>query len=377
MAPWILSSARNVDEQDVHFTSAISSQRLDGSLIWRWGNPRVGRRELHHDVACQIYDWDGDGQNEVILLTEGFLIELEGQSGHERRRFAIPPQASDCLVFANLSGNPRATDVLVKDRYSQIWAYDADGSLLWTVRSPGGYRTAHQPRPIDLDDDGVDEIMAGYALLHADGTVRWTYRSATVDQARGHLDTCRVFRRASQPKDTRLVLTCCGANNLAMIDGTGKPLWEWAGHHFESVQIADISPDLPGNEILVDIDHRPRGESPLWVMSADGQPLTQIMSEYCRHHNLIDWTGDGCSEIVIAQTRGLFNHEGERLATFQMAPEHLDSNELLVSIGDMTGDRVPDVTISSLSAVYVYRNEKAVSLNDKAPLGCGPNFTLY
>ncbi len=370
-------SARNVNDKDIHYTSAVCAQRLSGAVIWRWGNPGIGRKELHHDVACQIYDWDGDNRNEVVLLADQFLVELDGKTGRERRRLPIPPEASDCLVFANLSGNRRASDVLVKTRYGQIWAYDHDGRALWTVKNPGGYRTAHQPRPFDLDGDGSDEIMAGYALLNADGTLRWTYRSETVDQARGHLDTCRLFRRGTTAEETRLVLTCCGANNLAMISGSGKTLWEYAGHHFESIQVADILADVPGKEILVDIDHRPRGASPLWVVSARGEPLTQIMSEYCRHHNLVDWTGDGASEIVIAQSRGLFNGKGERIGTFAMDPKALDSDEQLVLIGDMTGDGVADVTLTTLSAVYIYRNTSGRRPSGPVPLGCGTNFTLY
>src|SRR5512135_1960982 len=54
-------SARNVDRNDVHYTSAVVAQRLDGTVLWRWGNPTIGRKQLHHDVACQIYDWNGDG----------------------------------------------------------------------------------------------------------------------------------------------------------------------------------------------------------------------------------------------------------------------------------------------------------------------------
>jgi rhamnogalacturonan endolyase len=58
------------------------------------------------------------------------------------------------LVFADLSGKGRPTDVLVKTRYRRIWAYDQGGELLWNVTDPGGFRTAHQARPIDIDGDG-------------------------------------------------------------------------------------------------------------------------------------------------------------------------------------------------------------------------------
>jgi len=373
-------SARNVDKNDVHYTSAVVAQRLDGSVLWRWGDPKIGRRKLHHDVACQIYDWDGDGHNEVILSTNGFLVELDGATGKERRRLPLPKDATDCLVFANLSGNPRATDVLVKDRYTQIWAFNYDWKQLWTAKMPGGYRTAHQPRPVDIDGDGRDEIMAGFAMLNPDGTTRWVFKSGKVDLARGHLDCCRVLRAGNSPADCRLVLTCCGANNIALVDGAGRVIWEVSGHHFESVDVGKICGDVPGFQIAVDIDHRPWGQGPVWVLDENGRQLGQIMTNYSRHHALVDWTGKGTEAILIAEGRGLFNGQGKRIATFDMHnPDGPNPHEMLAIVGDMTGDGVPDVllTTRSSSDVYIYKNEKGKKPAKAAPPGTEVNFTLY
>jgi len=373
-------SARNVDSRDVHYTSAAVAQRLDGTVLWRWGDPTIGRKRLHHDVACQIYDWDGDGRNEVVLLTRGFLVELDGASGRERRRLPLPNEATDCLVFANLSGGPRATDVLVKTRYSQIWAFTRDGKPLWTVRRPGGYRTAHQPVPVDLDGDGTDEVMAGYAMLNADGTVRWVLKSEKVDLARGHLDCMRVVRRGKTPAEFRLVLTCCGANNIALVDGEGRVQWEVSGHHFESVDVGKVRRDVPGLQLAVDIDHRPWGQGPLWLFDENGRTLCRIMTDYARHHALIDWTGDGTQAVLIAEGRGLYDGHGRRIATFEMAdPGAPGDAEALAMVGDMTGDGVPDVilTTKTCSAVYIYENTNGMKPAKPGTPGTGPNFTLY
>ncbi len=367
-------SCENVNKSDVHYTSTAVAQQLDGTVIWKWGEPDAGRKKWHHDVACQIYDWTGDGNNEVVLCTKGFLIALNGRTGKEIRRFSIPRDATDCLVFANLSGNARATDVLVKTRYSRIWAYNSKGGLLWDTANPGGFRTAHQVRPLDLDHDGRDEIMAGYALLNSDGTVRWTYRSKTVDQRRGHLDCCRILKDAQKPEDVRLVLTCCGANNIACINGNGKVLWEKKGHHFESIQTGLVVPGAPAPQILVDIDHRPRGQSPLWLLDANGALIGTITADYCRQHTLIDWTGDGYGEIVIADSCALFNNKGERIVTLDTGGKRGVS----LLPGDMTGNQVPDITILTADppAVHIFKNEKGRPQKN-LPLGCGVNFTLY
>ncbi|MFA5190595.1 MAG: hypothetical protein WC740_07715 [Verrucomicrobiia bacterium] len=374
-APEIVS-ARNVNRNDTHYTSAVAVQRLDGSVLWRWGDPKIGRRTLHHDVACQVYDWDGDGRPEVVLATEGFLVELEGATGRERRRLPLPKDATDCIVFANLSGGKHASDVLVKTRYSQIWAYNHGWKQLWTISMPGGYRTAHQPLPIDLDGDGRDEIMAGYSLLNPDGSVRWTFQSQKVEQGRGHLDCMRVLRRGQRPEDFRLALTLCGANCLAVCDGLGRPVWEIAGHHFESLNIGRICGDVAGPQIAVDIDHRPPGQSPLWVVDENGKRLWEVITPYSRFHGLVDWTGEGTEQVLIAGARSLFDSKGRCIAS--MAMSQGDSVDIGF-VADMTGDGLPDIvlTTDNCPAVYIYENKRGRKPSRPVPSGTGVNFTFY
>ncbi|UCF17855.1 MAG: hypothetical protein JSW59_10390 [Phycisphaerales bacterium] len=374
-------SAENLNEGDVHYTTTAVAQDRGGSVLWRWGDPDIGRKNWHHDVACQIHDWNGDSRNEVVLCTKGFLVELEGATGRELRRIPIPDGATDCLVFCNLSGTSRPTEVLVKDRYHRIWVYDQQGKLLWSVKDPGGFRTAHQPRPIDIDGDGRDEIMAGYALLNHDGSVRWLFRSKEVDQSRGHLDCARIFRRSASPEDFRIVLTCCGANNIALVDGNGKVLWEVSGHHFESVDVGRVIPNHAGLHICVDIDHQPYGKSPLWVLDEQGRLLGQLVTDYSRHHCLLDWTGDGVEEILVAHKGGLYNHQGQRIGTFNTPgleiPQGKTRYEKSMLVGDMTGEGIPDVIVATPHTVYIYENTSGKKPDKPVPLGTEFNFTLY
>ncbi|HPC96623.1 MAG TPA: hypothetical protein PLU87_16885 [Sedimentisphaerales bacterium] len=368
-------SCENHNVGDVHYTSTAVAHRLDGSVLWRWGDADTGRKEWHHDVACQVHDWDGDGHPEVILATRGALVELDGRTGAERRRIPIAEDATDCVVFADLAGRGRPTDVLVKNRYHDIYAYNCLGDLLWHVRDPGGASTAHQPRPLDLDGDGKDEIAAGYALLNADGSLRWRFRSARVDENRGHLDCIRLFRRADRLEDVRLVLTLCGAKGIAMIDGNGRVIWEQVGSHFESIDIGRVIAEHPGPQILVDIDHQPFGKAPLLLMDENGVLLGRINTDYARHHHLLDWTGDGLDEIVNAHSGAVYDHAGRRIATLT-APK-ADRGERSMLIGDFTGDGVPDVTLVTTDALYVFRNDNGAKPAQGTSLGSEFNFTLY
>lgn len=373
-------SAENHNVGDVHYTSAVVAQNLKGEVLWKWGKPDIGRKTWHHDVACQMHDWDGNGQVDVIVCNEGALVEIDGRTGVEKRRIEIEKEATDCLVFCDLSGAGRPTDVLVKNRYEQIWAYNQTGELLWTSKHPGRYRTAHQPVPVDLDGDGRDEIIAGYACLNHDGSMCWVYESKNIELRRGHLDCARVLERGASPADWRIVMTFCGANAIVACDGSGKPLWEVTGHHFESINIGKLAADLPGMQLLVDIDHRPRGHSPIWALDGDGNKLGELVTDYSRHHKLIDWTGDGIAEIVVAHNRALYDATGKRLDTFEVPDDVLKAAgnaELSVQLGDMDGDGVQDILLILPTHVLIYRNETGAKPAGAVSLGTGLNVTLY
>ncbi len=373
-------SAENHNESDVHYTSSVVAQQLNGDVLWTWGAPDAGRKKWHHDVACQIYDWDGDGQQEVVLCDQTSIVELDGLTGKENRRFPIPDQATDCLVFCNLEGDDHPSEVLVKDRYHHISAFSHSGQLLWDVTDPGGYPTAHQPRPVDLDGDGRDEIIAGFALLNADGSHRWTFASEQVDLHRGHLDCARILQHGKTPAEIRIALTCCGANNVAVVDGNGKLCWERSGHHFESLQVGRLHPDHPGPHILVDIDHRTKNDSPLWIFDAKGRQLGQLITQYGRHHRLVDWTGDETLEFVVAGSQGIYDYRGKRIGHFVMpASPPLDKRDYETSalVADMTGDGVPEVLLVTPNHVYIYKNKAGQKPDGPSPLGTGVNVTLY
>lgn len=365
-------TAKNCDHNDLHYTSAIAAQRMDGTVMWRWGDPAIGRKELHHDVACQIEDWDGDGHNEVIVATKGSLIELDGRTGDERVRIPLEEGATDSIVFCNLSGDPHRETVLAKDRYHTIWAYTRDGKQVWSVKDPGGYRTAHQPRPMDIDGDGLDEILAGFAMLNADGSVRWVIQSEATKSPLGHLDCARVMTLGHTPQETRIAVTFCSGKALAVIDGNGHVVWEIPGYHFESIQIGRMIPGVSTPQLLVDIDHQPAGASPLWIVGSDGEMLGQLITNRSRQHRPIEWDGDGVDEYVVGQNRGLYGPAGMRIGTFDVP-----GDTTVMHTGDMDGDGRNDVIFNTGDAVYIFRNVNGEKPSTPLPLGTGSNVTLY
>jgi hypothetical protein len=378
-------SACNVNVVDVHYTSAVVAHRLDGSVLWRWGDPKIGRSLLHHDVACQIHDWDGDGKLEVVLVGEHAVIALDGLTGLEKSRFPIPPEASDCLVFADLAGRGWPAEVLVKTRYGQIWAYTNTGCQLWTVDQPGGYKTAHQPLPVDIDGDGRDEILAGYALLNPDGTVRWTLSEPTFDIGKGHLD-CGRSLRPEAPAGQDLILTLCGAGALMRIGADGQVRWYHSGLHYESIDTGRTIPGQAERQIVVDIDHIDEHDSPVLVFNEAGVLLGQFNTPYSRHHLLVNWEGHGHSAILLGQARALCDGAGRLVARLDAAlPPQVEKDlsvgqplEYLCASGNILGKGDGDIIIYTNpgSDIWVFHNPDRACVTP-APLGTELNFTLY
>jgi len=379
-----LVSARADGPGDVHYTTTVVVHRLDGSVLWKWGDPS-SRNKIWHDVACQIHDLDGDGHNEVVIAADRQVIVFDGATGAVKRQFPIPDKASDCIYFCNLSGRKRPTDILVKTRYDQIWAYDAAGRLLWTVEKPGGYRTSHQPFAIDLDGDGRDEIMAGFAMLNSDGSLRWTIGSVTGKPLGGHADAIRLFADGPKPEDKRLVVTHCGGNQISMLDGNGRMIWCSTGLHFESVFFGRLDPELPGRQLVVDVAHQPWGKQPLLILDEQGRLLGRYTTERSRQHRLVDWFGTGTDLIAYAHGRMLLNAKGQMAARFHTPmPDGAASTQpgdkppgYMVHLADVNGDQRPDVVLNTSAAVWVYVNEKGPKGLDPSRLVMPTNAPLY
>ncbi|MCC7493200.1 MAG: hypothetical protein IT204_12660 [Fimbriimonadaceae bacterium] len=387
-----LVQARIDEHQDTHAVVAVSVYRLDGTLLWRWGDPTPGVAALHSDVPCQVHDWDRDGRPEVVIGTRTHVIALDGRSGAELQRWPTPgPDAVDCLTFANFSGGPR-DDLLLKTRYQRLWAYTAAGELLWEVTQPGGSRTAHQALPLDLDGDGRDELLAGYAVLDHDGSLLWRLETAALGLGRGHLDCARVLRRGATPAAWRLLLTCCGDHQLLCVDGRGELLWRQTGRHFESLHLADFA-GRGEPQILVDIDHTEPRRAPLEVYAADGTPRVVLNTVYSRFHPVLTWGDDPTPRLVACEDRLLVDGAaGQPLARFETPlpagvrfdqranpQEHRDRGafHLIGLAGNLFGHGQPDLLLHSNpgGVIWVYRNPaRAVGTQ---PLGLGRNVTLY
>jgi hypothetical protein len=204
---------------------------------------------------------DGDGKSEVFAnMSTTEITVLDGSTGKLLRKIPLPAAGSnDSIAFANLRGKPWPQDILVKTRYSQLWAItgidDATskaGTLVWNHKmlpsdSTGSdLGTGHYPLAYDWNGDGKDEVMCGYDFLKSDGTKVWSTTTLKM-----HADSIGTGDIDANPANGKEIVI--NGDVAAAFDwSTGTRLWQDT-HTTEAQQIGigDYRPDLPGLEVVL------------------------------------------------------------------------------------------------------------------------------
>src|SRR6187402_3474287 len=100
-----------------------------------------------------------------------------------------PRILGDSLAFADLRGTGARRDLIIKDRYRNVWAFTDKLEPLWQT----ALNTGHYPFPYDIDGDGREEISLGYRLLAPDGRTLWSNE----DKIQDHADAVALVRLKS------------------------------------------------------------------------------------------------------------------------------------------------------------------------------------
>lgn len=155
-----------------HEVACATAYSADGEMLWQIGKPCYDASECLIDIPAQIYDIDRDGYNEFICVTDGMLCIFDGRTGELKRKAGLPDEyAHDCIAIADLEGTGYPCNIIIKNRYHQLWALDRNLNVLWTYKGNIG----HYPVVCDLNGDGREEIISGTVVLSSDGEVLWSF----------------------------------------------------------------------------------------------------------------------------------------------------------------------------------------------------------
>lgn len=328
-----------------HQVNCLTAYDCDGKKLWQVGDPSKGA-SAGSDIPAQVYDIDQDGFNEVLACMNGKLRILNGKDGKEKSSFSYPHQnAHDCIIIANLTGKAKAQDIILKDRYDQIWAMDRTGKQLWTYKG----NTGHFPWPFDFDNDGRDEIFCGYDYLTPDGKKLWSMNQ------QGHADCIWVGDIDQNPSNGTEIAV--GGDDVTVYHQDGKLMWRNDQPvEPQNITIGDFLPDQPGLEIAGQdrVDRSTPGKEAIFVISSTGKTsYYQTRSGWgsiaymCRN-----WNDKGADHLMIwrgPEKPALFDGKVKKVASFE---------EGYMMAGDINGDGSDEIIIFTEESAFIYSNKE-------------------
>ena len=341
--------------------SCLTALTFDGKKLWSIGEPNPWNDHLTNDVAFQIHDFDGDGKNEVVYCMNFELVVADGATGATKYKVPTPEMPAgtkppynkyprilgDSLCFCDLRGLGRAGDVILKDRYQNVWALDQGLKVLWQAQC----NTGHYPFPFDIDHSGKDAVAIGYSLYGHDGKVLWSLDRSLQDHADG------VAIVSLHPEKNEELRFHCAASDegFFLADMRGNVVKHDFLGHVQNPAIADFRPDLPGLESVTVNFWGNQGI--IHFFDADGAVYHEF--EPFTHGSMclpVNWTGKPGEFVALSANTddgGLFDGWGKRAVAFP--PDgHPD---MCYAVLDVTGDCRDEVMVWDPHELWVYTQD--------------------
>ena len=337
----------------------LTAMTFDGKMLWQSGEPDPWRDRLTCDVACQIHDIDHDGKNKVIYCRDFELVIADGATGKVIRKTKTPlspPRSNprgepinkyerilgDSLYFLDLRGTGWPSDIILKDRYSHIYAYNNKLEPLWDVAC----NTGHYGYAYDVDGDGKDEFAIGYNLISHDGKVIWSLD----DKLQDHADAVAIVK--FNPTDPEPVFFSVASDEgVFWADLRGHILKHLYLGHVQSPSIANYRDDLPGLEAVSVNFHANQGI----INFYDAKMNVYHDFEPMQHGSMmlpLNWTGKSEEYFVISPNvdEGVYDGWGRQVLKFP-ADGH---PEMCYDVLDLTGDCRDEIVVWDPEEMWVY-----------------------
>jgi hypothetical protein len=298
--------------------TCLTAATVSGQILWQTGAPSSENGRAYCDLPVQIYDWDRDGTNEVLYIRQAVYLDsppptatnirerasryegqatmvvLDGRSGREEKQFALPAPADDSFLFADLTGHGYRGDLVVKDRYWNLWGVAHDATVLWHYAGSVG----HYPAIADVDGDGKDEVFVGFALLDHDGKVLFQK-----DPRGAHQDAAFVVK----PPDGKWRLLF-GNGGIHCLGVDGSEFWHHPLGEAQHVCAGRFQTNSPLQFMVVDrtpvAAHRRDANAwaTLYLYDLAGRELWRRQmeqGEWCIATRLLQWLGAGQPDCVL------------------------------------------------------------------------------
>lgn len=231
---------------------------FNGTELWTIDNMEYSITE-GGDYTIQVFDINGDGLNEIITAIDFQIQVREGRTGKllksvstpnqnpyfDSRNYQYPKLLGDAICPVQISPD-QPPGFYIKDRYTNIWLYDHNLNQLWHK----DISTAHFPLPVDIDGDGIDEILVNHTLLRTDGSVIWKLPLSD------HVDNI-AYVSLNPGKEPEYFYLASGEMGLLKVNpSSGEIVNRFELGHVQLFAIADLLPEKDGLEMIAQTSWR-------------------------------------------------------------------------------------------------------------------------
>jgi hypothetical protein len=369
--------------------TCLTATTIAGEVLWQVGKPSADNGRIYSDLPVQVYDWDNDRRNEVLYVKQARYVEvpdptlwyreratryegeattvvLDGLTGKEKGSFALPPPADDCFLFADLTGRGRREDLVVKDRYWNMWGVSHEGQVLWQYAGSVG----HFPAYGDFDNDGRDEVFVGFALVDHDGKVLFQH-----DPQGAHQDAAYAAKLVDGT--WRLLF---GNGGIHCLTAPGEELWHHPLAEAQHVVAGRYRTDSEVQFMVVDrgqpVAGGGRAPATLYCYDLAGREIwkrVQPEGSWAAAIVPIDWTGGGAPQGVLIYNRGsdwpavIYDGEGNVVDQFRMEVPPARSEEdrrtqFYCTRADVWGDSREEVLFFGGRGACIWSNARPLAL---------------
>jgi hypothetical protein len=290
-----------------------------GKELWSYTAPTEYTRERSEfEAPGLLWDFDHDGRAEVVhwrfIDGQEWLVMADGRTGEIKRKALWPtkplPHVYNNFRLAIAKLTPGQPNELVSftdfGGGMNITAWDANLKPLWSHdETRAKDNLGHYVYPVDLDSDGLDEVLLGSLLLDTDGRKIWD-RFDLLPNNRDHADS---YKFADLDGDGKLdIISSNSETGVFVYDaGTGRVKWENTAEHSQQLAVGHFIKGAPGPQVVIGgrtYGNRQIGEpylsSQLFWFDNQGNRLGKWPGQPLNGNPdfvLGDWKGDGATDL--------------------------------------------------------------------------------
>ncbi len=342
-------------EREVTCITAVSLP--SGQVLWQRGAPNRRNFRTTGDIPLQVYDWNGDGFDDVIYYDSKKIVVLSGSDGYEMQSMPSEEPYSLYIFQTSQFGGPAGL-ILHGRSFNSLLSPNLQ--VVWRI----GNGFSHFPMSVDVDSDGEPELLAGYLLINSRGEIIWNKRELGI-----HNDAAAY---SDVNCDGTLELAIATSGRAALLSTSGEILWRGEENHAQHSVVGGFDPRTCEKQIAT-IDRDKDLSGILRMYDARGRLLWKSLGHGNRAmlSKIDNWIADTPSSLLlvsrsISAPPTLYDGSGKVVARLPFPPatrvqgnntsKNTTYSFYFTQHFDIDNDGKEEVLISNERALWIYAN---------------------